>query len=101
MTAAHSSKEISWQDFRKKYIEFGGDGIYAAWALSYQETLISLGSYKKLAPHYYNSLRLDKTSCPVSEELQPKLMQFVTNYGSIEEAEPYIEALRKTVNYFA
>lgn len=100
-TVKYEHKEISWHDFRKKYIEFGGDGIYAAWALSYQETLISSGSYKKLAPHYYNSLRLDKTSCPVSEELQPKLMQFVTNYGSIEEAEPYIEALRKTVNYFA
>jgi len=38
--------------------------------------------------------------CPVAEEIQPKLMQFVNNYGSIEEAEPKIEALEKTIRYF-
>ena len=29
--------KVSWQRFRKKYIELGGDGIYGAWKLSYQE----------------------------------------------------------------
>ena len=30
----YENEEVPWSDFRKKFIEFGGDGIYAAWALS-------------------------------------------------------------------
>jgi perosamine synthetase len=48
--------DVSWQEFREKYIEFGGDGIYAAWALIYDETFITSGDYKKLCPPYYNDL---------------------------------------------
>lgn len=29
--------EFSWYDFRRKYMELGGDGIYAAWQLTYLE----------------------------------------------------------------
>ena len=92
--------DISWQDFRKKYVEFGGDGIYAAWVLSYEETLMFSEAYKKHAPYYYQNLEYPRGICPVAEEIQSKLMQFVTNYGSIEEAEPKVEALSKTIEYF-
>ncbi|MBN2562041.1 MAG: DegT/DnrJ/EryC1/StrS family aminotransferase [Phycisphaerae bacterium] len=93
--------DVSWRSFRNKYAEFGGDGIYAAWALTYEETLIESGAYKRIAPHYYGDLQYRRGICPVAEELQPRLMQFVTNYGSAEEAEPKIEALYKTVQYFS
>lgn len=99
-TVKYEHDDIPWQNFRKKYIEFGGDGIYAAWALSYEETLIASGAYKKRASYYYEKLDYPRGICPIAEEIQPKLMQFVTNYGSIEEAEPKIEALQKTVRYF-
>ncbi len=29
--------KFSWYEFRDKFLENGGDGIYAAWKLSYQE----------------------------------------------------------------
>lgn len=32
-------EKVDWHEFRDKYIEFGGDGIYAAWKLSYQEPM--------------------------------------------------------------
>ncbi len=94
-------KDVSWYEFRDKCIEFGGDGIYAAWALSYEETLISSGVYKKRAPYYFDELEYPKGICPVAEEIQPKLMQFVTNYGSTEEAQPMADALRKTIEYYS
>ena len=31
--------------------------------------------------------------CPNAEKVQPQIMQFVNNYGSVEEAMPQIEAL--------
>ncbi|MFC2087680.1 DegT/DnrJ/EryC1/StrS family aminotransferase, partial [Bacteroidota bacterium] len=92
--------EVSWQDFRKKYMEMGGDGIYAAWALSYIETIISSEAFKRVCPPLYNELSFPKGICAVAEEVQPKIMQFVNNYGSPEEAEPKVEALLKTIKYF-
>lgn len=92
--------DVSWNDFRKKYIEFGGDGIYAAWALSYDELLMSSKVYKKMCPHYFNDLEYPRGICPVAEEIQPQLMQFVTNYGSMEEAESKVSALQKTIEYY-
>ena len=29
------------ENFRSQFIDFGGDGIYAAWALLYQETVFA------------------------------------------------------------
>ena len=92
--------DISWYDFRNKYNELGGDGIYAAWALSYEETLMTSGAYKERAPYYYKDLQYTKGLCPIAEDIQPKLMQFPTNYGSTAEAESKADALRRTVEYF-
>jgi perosamine synthetase len=94
-------EDVSWKEFRDKYNELGGDGIYAAWVLSYEETVMSSGVYKRQAPHYYKNVDYTKGICPVAEELQPKLMQFVTNYGSVEDAKPFVDALEKTINYFS
>ena len=96
----YERKDISWYEFRDKYLEFGGDGIYAAWALIYEETLFSSGVFRKRAPYYYKDCQYPRGICPAAEEIQPKLMQFVNNYGSIEEAEPKVGALRKTIEYF-
>lgn len=96
----YERKDVSWHDFRKKYIDFGGDGIYAAWALTYEETLFNSGVYKKRCPWIYEKLDYRHGICPAAEAVQPKLMQFVNNYGSTKDAEPKVEALRKTIGYF-
>ncbi|MEC8172558.1 MAG: DegT/DnrJ/EryC1/StrS family aminotransferase, partial [Pseudomonadota bacterium] len=40
---SYEREDVSWQDFRAKYVELGGDGIYAAWALLYHETIVTSG----------------------------------------------------------
>lgn len=99
-TLKYEREDVGWCQFRDKYNEFGGDGIYAAWALSFEEALFSSEVYKERAPHYYKDCRYERGICPIAEEIQPKLMQFVNNYGSIEEAKPKVEALVKTLEYF-
>ena len=32
--------------------------------------------------------------CPVAEKIQPKMMQFKTNYRTLEEAEKWIKKLK-------
>jgi len=92
--------DISWYEFRDKFVEFGGESIFACWALTYEEPVIADGAYKSHAPEIYNKLKYTKGICPNAEEIQPQLMQFITNYKSIDEAKLQINALRKTVNYF-
>ena len=94
--------DVSWQDFRYKFVDEGGDGIYAAWALLYHETLMTSGAWKRKCPPLYEHLDFPVEGlCPHAEETQPKIMQFVNNYGSLDEAKPHIDALRKTVAYFS
>lgn len=93
--------DVSWQEFRHKYTEFGGDGIYAAWALLYHETIMTSGAWKRRCPPLYDGIDFPEQGlCPNAEAVQPKIMQFVNNYGSIEDAEPKVEALRKTIAHF-
>jgi len=94
-------KKIGWQQFRKKYIENGGDGIFAAWTLSYKEGSIldivkrlkKLGISKQFK--YYNGL------CPVAEKIQPTLMQFTTNQKNDFEMKLQARALKKTIKFFS
>jgi len=100
VTCRYKRDDVSWQDFRKKYVEFGGDGIYAAWSLLYKETLYESGAWKRCCPPVYEALAESRPHCPNAELVQPRLMQFVNNYGSTDEAMPKIEALAKTIAYF-
>lgn len=87
-----------WRSFRKMYMEKGGDGIYACWSVPYLEPVYAQGivnrRFPMRMPIYHKGL------CPTAEKIQPKIMQFPTNYGSIEEAMPKVEALRKTIREF-
>ena len=87
---------ISWYDFRRRFVELGGDGIYAAWQLTYLEPAFRdkrfLGREKRMEAYRYG-----RGLCPVAETLQPQLLQFKTNYFDTDEAERQAEILRKTI----
>ena len=98
--------EFSWYDFRKKYMELGGDGIYSAWQLTYLEpTLRQQQFYPRgcpvHCPHYGGTgQQYEPGLCPVAESVQPRLLQFKTDYMDMDVAEQKAEALAKTINYF-
>lgn len=97
-TLRYKRTDLSWYDFRRKYMEYGGDGIYAAWKLLYQETVFTSGVWRRHCPPLYENYTFEP--CPNAEVVQPQIMQFVANYESIEEATPKVEALAKTIKYF-
>ncbi len=93
---------IGWREFRDQFMAFGGDGIYAAWKLTYLEPMMSehnlLGREKFISKQTLNSYQ--KGLCPVAEELQGKLLQFKTNYWNIQDTKKQMEALKSTIDYF-
>lgn len=95
------TEKIKWHEFRDKYLEFGGEGIYAAWKLAYQEPVFrnkeflnreKLGIYDF---YDYNTVR-----CTNAEFLQPRLLQFKTNYYTDNRAKEQAAVLRKTIEFF-
>lgn len=98
--------DFSWYDFRKKYMELGGDGIYAAWQLTYLEPAFRMKNfYPKRCPIHcplYEGPVQEYGAglCPIAESVQPKLFQFKTNYMDMNIAEQKAEALAKTIAYF-
>lgn len=92
------NKNISWYDFRDKFIEYGGDGVYSAWSLSYLEPVFLnktfLNREKFVEKTYHEGL------CPVAEEIQPKLLQFKTNYWNYKDAIKQSKILKKTIDFF-
>lgn len=93
--------DISWYEFRDKFQELGGDGIYAAWKLTYMEpmfenmTLLGREKYLTRDASYYS-----KGICPVAEKIQPKILQFKTNYWDEESRIQQKNILKKTIEFF-
>lgn len=89
---------ITWQEFRRRYISQGGDGIYGAWSVPYLEPLMSSKVYKKSNLEVYSKIDYYEGQCPVAEQIQPEIMQFKTNYRDLRIAKAKAKALESTIN---
>ena len=69
-------------------MEFGGDGIYAAHQLVYNETC------------FLNN-KISRGKTPVAEKIQKELMLFTTNQKDQNERSIQINALEKTIEFFS
>lgn len=78
---------IGWQEFRKKHIENGGDGIYSAWQTLNNEPC-------------FRDNKIGYGEIPIAERLQKNLMQFTTNQRDADERNMQLLALEKTIRYF-
>ena len=95
-------EKISWQDFRNKFKELGGDGIYGAWMLGYLEPMYRtrnfMGRERMIAR--YGEYKYERGLCPTAEEVQPRLLQFKTNYWDEADGIRQAEILHKTADFF-
>jgi len=91
---------VSWEDFRKEYVNQGGDGIYGAWSVPYLEPVMVERKFAKRCPWVYENVRYEKGLCPAAEKVQAKIMQFKTNYRDLKLAEIKSDVLRKVIKKF-
>jgi len=85
--------EEAWRRFRDLFVRNGGDGIYAAWRLTYCEPFFvqEVQGYPEIKQRYEPGL------CPNAEYLQKRMLQFKTNYWNGSDAERQAEILRRTI----
>ena len=93
------TSKVSWHLFRDKFSENGGDGVYGAWKLTHLEPMFAtmnlLGREDFISDENKASYRLG--CCPTAELLQPKLLQFKTNYWDLDRAYDQADILVKTL----
>ena len=73
---------VTWEQFRNRFIAFGGDAPYACWLPNYQEPVFE----------GYDA------DCPVAEEIQPNIIAFKTNYDLFDEAVEQDRILNNTID---
>ena len=91
---------ISWQDFRKEYVEMGGDGYYGAWSVPYLEPVIANRVFANRLPEIYAGVDYEEGLCPVAERIQKQIMQVKTNYRDIELAKKKADVLYKLIRKY-
>ena len=91
-TFAVDTNKISWDEFRQIFLEEGGEPFYASWKLTYDEP-----AFKEMTPKTPNWGHHISTDCPIAEDLQPRLIQLKTNFGSNEKIEEQARALKRTI----
>jgi perosamine synthetase len=91
---------VTWEQFHEKYIELGGDGFYGAWSIPYLEPAMQERKFVKRCPSIYGEVSYKRGLCPVAESIQPKLMQFKTNYRNEQIAKQKAKALKNTIEHF-
>ncbi len=92
---------ISWQDFRKEYVEMGGDGYYGAWSVPYLEPVMENRVFAERLPEIYKDVKYEAGLCPVAERVQKQIMQMKTNYRDLELAKQKADILNKLIRKYS
>jgi perosamine synthetase len=82
-----NQNSVTWEEFRTEYMKNGGDGIYAASKLLYQEPI-------------FRDLKIGRGNAPEAEKLQKSIMNFTTNQSSELERKTQREAMLRTRDFF-
>lgn len=89
------SAPISWHEFHARFSAYGGDPPYGAWKLTYLEPAFRGQKLTETQSEPYI-----EGLCPTAESIQPRLIQFKTNYYDPDLAIRQAAALRRTIEFF-
>lgn len=84
------ARGVSWKQFYNRYLEKGGDGFYGCVVIPYLEPA--------LRGRQIGSAVMQRGLCPKAEDLQPRIMQFKTNYRDLGEARKKAEILAELID---
>jgi perosamine synthetase len=97
--AAHG---VTWEQFYKTYKSNGGDGFYGGLSVTYLEPFMQNKTFLRRRlpadhPAFEGRFEYPAGLCPVAESIQPRIMQFKTNYRNMDAAKRAARILEQTV----
>ena len=96
-----NKNKVNWKDFRKTFIRFGGDGIYAASKLIHQEKAMKDNFIGRCFSSCKKGCISSCEGTPNAKKLQKRLFLFTTNQKNKKEIKRQTNALENTLNYFS
>ncbi len=99
--------DIDWAEFLRTFVELGGDGFYGAYLPAHREPPFRrlndmVDANPQRFPQFADRLPdYRQMTCPVWEAIQPRIIQFKTNYFNIDEARREADILAKTIRRFS
>ena len=99
---------VEWREFRRTYIEKGGDGLYGSALPAHLEPLLRTMSFygsperaPQFDPRYKGEVKgYDPADYPNVESFRKRLCQFKTSMQTLEKVEKEVEALRATIRHY-
>lgn len=95
---------FTWHDFRRTYMELGGDGIYAAWIPTFAEPVWRVSGDHRVAAVVSDERYAAEpfaeywaARCPNTVAVQPQILQFKTNYYDPDRLARQADILAETV----
>jgi len=100
---------VDWREFRRTFIDHGGDGLYGMWAPVHLEpifqTLAFYGARERAPnfdPRYRGRVKsYNAGDCPNVETFRRQLCLFKTGMQTLDKANGQVDALRATIRYYA
>jgi len=99
--------DIDWVELYRKFNELGGDGFYVGYRPVPREPVFPL-LYEKVQqnperyPQWAGRLpNYGEMQLPVWDKLQPRIIQFKTNYFDLDDAKREADILAETIRHFA
>ena len=100
---------VDWRQFRKTFIENGGDGLYGLWSPVHLEpafqNMAFYGSRDRAPnfdPRYKGNVKsYNQGDCPNVETFRKTMCLFKTGMQTLKKVEAQIQALRKTIRHYA
>jgi len=96
-----SSHGVSWRSFYKKFKSAGGDGFYGGVSVPYLEPVFQdkafLKTYLPDVADYNQAFDYQAGLSPIAEKIQPKMMQFKTNYRDLTKARRQRDILHSVI----
>ncbi len=100
---------VDWRQFRKTFIQRGGDGLYGAWRPVHLEPIFQTMAFygardraPNFDPRYKGQTKsYNKGDCPNVETFQKILCLFKTSMQTLDKVHAQVDALQSTIRYYA
>jgi len=102
-----TNDELDWGEFRRKFVDLGGDGFYGSWLPVHKEPVFQdlsaeVQSNPDRHPQWTGRMPdYREVHCPVWEKLQPRMIQLKTNSFDLDTARRQADVLAQTIRFFS
>ena len=102
-----TNDDLDWGEFRRKFVDLGGDGFYGSLLPVHKEPVFQnlsaeVQSNPERYPQWAGQLPdYREVQCPVWEKFQPRMIQLKTNSFDVDTARQQADIFAQSIRFFS